>query len=145
MNRLLPVLVGVLLLTLQPAVAQQGIKGQVFWLGGNQMPSPQPETAPTLGIQRDILVYKLTNLREVDQTRAPFYSGIKTELVATVRSRPDGSFKIKLEPGDYSVFIKESEGLFANSLNAAGEINKITVSGRKYTWITITVDYDAVF
>ena len=123
----------------------QGIKGQVFWLSGNQMPGPRTETAPTLGIQREIVIYKLTTLQETNQENTPFFSDIKTELVTKVQSKKDGSFKVKLPPGAYSIFIQEPKGLFANTLNANGEINRLDVNPKKYTWISITVDYEASF
>lgn len=123
----------------------QGIKGQVFWLSGNQMPGPRTETAPTLGIQREVVIYKLTTLQETNQESAPFFSDIKTELVTKVQGRKDGSFKVKLPPGVYSLFIREAKGLFANTFNANGEINRIEVEPKKYAWISITVDYEAAF
>lgn len=123
---------------------RQGIRGKVFWLSGNQMPGPDREMAPNLGIKREIQVYEITTLQDVEQQGA-FFSNIKTRLVATGESREDGSFKVKLQPGKYSVFVKEDKGLYANLFTSNGEINPVTVSSRKYTWISITVDYEAVY
>ena len=123
----------------------QGIKGQVFWLSGNQMPGPHTETAPTLGIQREVVIFKLTTLQDTNQEDAPFFSDVKTELVTKVQSKKDGSFKVKLPPGVYSIFIQETKGLFANTFTANGEINRIEVEPKKYAWISITVDYEAAF
>ena len=147
MKQLSPVLGLCIFISSLPSVsaAQQGIRGQVFWVSGNQMPSPRRETAPTLGIERELHIHKLTTLRDVNQTKAPFFSEISSELVLKVKTRVDGSFKVKLPPGDYSLFVKESQGLFANSFTSSGEISKITVSHKRYTWVSITVDYDAVY
>lgn len=129
----------------QPGFCQrQGIKGQVFWLSGNQMPGPGRNTAPNLGISREILVFELTTTSDAIQ-QGTFFNDIKTRKVATVVSSNDGRFKVKLPPGRYSVFVKEPEGLFANLFNTSGEINPVTVEPKKFTWMSITVDYEAVY
>ena len=129
----------------QPGFCQrQGIKGQVFWLSGNQMPGPGRELAPNLGVSREILIYEATTKADVVQHET-FFSDIKTRLVATVVSGNDGRFKVKLPPGRYSVFIKEPSGLFANLFNTSGEINPVVVEPKKFTWMSITVDYEAFY
>src|SRR5690606_3831684 len=123
---------------------RQGIRGQVFWLSGNQMPGPGREFAPNLGISREIHIYEVTTRADAVQHET-FFTDIKTRLVATVVSRNDGRFKVKLPPGRYSVFIKEPSGLFANLFNTSGEINPVVVEPKKFTWMSITVDYEAFY
>lgn len=123
---------------------RQGIRGQVFWLSGNQMPGPGREFAPNLGISREILIYEVTGRADAVQHET-FFSDIRTQLVAKVVSDNDGSFKVKLPPGRYSVFVKEPSGLFANLFNTSGEINPVVVEPKKFTWMSITVDYEAVY
>jgi hypothetical protein len=128
-----------------PALGQkQGIKGEVFWLSGNQMPGPGQEMAPKLGAKREIYIYELTTLKDAEQ-HDTFFFDVKTKLIAKTLSRDDGRFKAKLPPGKYSLFIKEPKGLFANLFTRAGEINPVTVKVKKYTWISITVDYEATY
>lgn len=129
----------------QPGFCQrQGIKGQVFWLSGNQMPGPGRKPAANLGISREIQIFELTTKADVVQ-HDTFFADIRTKKVATVVSDNDGRFKVKLPPGRYSVFVKEPQGLFANLFNTAGEINPVTVEAKKFTWLSITVDYEAVY
>ncbi len=139
-------LITVLLVNIGSALAQkQGIQGQVFWLSGNQMPGPERKPASThQGIAREIHIY---NAVSTDRTKREgnFYVTIDAVLVTTVQSNADGTFKVKLPPGRYSLFTKEKEGLFANLLDGNGCINCIVVKKKKYSWITITVDYDAAF
>jgi hypothetical protein len=137
--------IGILTIGVEAYSQHQGVKGQIFWLGGNQMPGPRTETAPTLGIQREVVIYKLTTLQETNQENAPFFTDIRSELVTKVQSKKDGSFKVKLLPGIYSIFIQEQNGLFANTFNANGEINRVEVNPKKFTWVSITVDYEAAF
>lgn len=122
---------------------KEGIKGQVFWISGDQ-PGPGSQASPDQGTIREILIYKATSVKDVSQTDQ-FFVEIKTELVNTVMSMEDGSFKVKLPPGEYSVFTKEQKGLFANVIDHNGCISCVNVSPKRYSWVTITIDYEATY
>ena len=123
---------------------KEGIKGQVFWLSGNQMPGPGKTIPPQLGAAREIVIYKATTLKDVEQ-KDQFFHEIKTDLVTKAWSKTDGSFKIKLAPGEYSVFTQEPSGLFANAIDKNGCISCVVVKPKKYSWMAITIDYEAVY
>lgn len=123
---------------------RQGIKGQLYWVYGNQMPGPEKNHIPRQGIAREIYVYELTSLPYVEMQDG-FYKKVHNRFVKSVFSKPDGSFKVKLPPGRYSVFVKENKGLFANIFDSENNISPVTVERRKYSWITITIDYQAVY
>lgn len=128
-----------------PTFAQkQGIKGQVFWLSGNQMPGPNKAIVPQQGIVREIHIYKVATVNDVVMENN-YYSQVRTELVAKVFSARDGYFKVRLPPGEYSVFTVEPKGLFANMFDAANRINPVIVKPREFAWITVTVDYEAAY
>ena len=136
------------LLVVIPAavVAQkQGIRGQVFWLSGDQLPGPRQATqAPQQGIVREVQVYQVASAADV-VIENNYYREVHTGLVATAVSGPDGYFRIKLPPGEYSVFTVEPKGLFANMFDAGNRINPVVVKPGKYTWVTITIDYEAAY
>jgi hypothetical protein len=123
---------------------RQGIQGQVFWVSGNQMPGPGKSIPAEQGITREILIYKAAMLQEVEQ-KDQFFNNVKTELVTNTLSKPDGSFKIKLPPGKYSIFTQEPEGLFANIIDQNGCVSCVEVRPKKYSWVVITVDYEAAY
>lgn len=123
---------------------KQGIKGQVFWLSGNQMPGPGTQPPAQQGIVREIHIYKVATADDVVMDNN-YYSQVKTDLVAKVVSGKDGYFKVRLPVGEYSVFVVESKGLFANMFDVKNRINPVVVRDRKFTWITITVDYEAAY
>jgi hypothetical protein len=125
-------------------VQRQGIRGEILWLSGNHMPGPGKVNQPRLGIQREIHVYKVTTVDQEDQN-GPFFSDLKSELVTKLSSKVDGSFKVKLPPGEYSVFVKEPQGLFANLIDQNGKINPVNVQANRYSWLPITVDYEAAY
>jgi hypothetical protein len=66
-------------------------------------------------------------------------------MIKKVSSNRRGKFKVKLPPGEYSLFIKEKEGLFANRFDQNNRINAVEVKPGKFTRITILVDYEATY
>jgi hypothetical protein len=123
---------------------KQGIKGQVFWLSGNQMPGPGTTQPPQQGIVREIHIYKVATVDDVVMDNN-YYAKVNTPLVAKALSGKDGYFKVRLDPGEYSVFTLEPKGLFANMFDVNQRINPVIVKAKKFTWITITVDYEAAY
>lgn len=121
----------------------QGVKGQLYWVTGNQMPGPEREQIPRQGIAREIYVFELTNRSDVEEEDG-FYK-VHTRLVKRVFSKPNGTFTIRLEPGRYSVFVKENKGLWANLLDSENIISPVTVTRGSYVWITISIDYSAAY
>jgi len=108
------------------------------------MPGPESVLSPNQGAIREILIYELTGFDDVTVV-GPFFRDIKTKMIATVQSNADGTFKIKLPPGSYSVFTKEKNGLYANLFDENKNINPVTIKASQYTWKTITVDYEAAY
>ena len=126
------------------AMAQQGVKGQLYLVTGNQMPSPDRKHTPRKGVIREMYIYELTNVAEVDKVDG-FYKKVHTRFVKSQLSKVDGTFKIKLPPGRYSLFVKEDKGLYANLFDSENNISPISVERKAYTWMTVTIDYAATF
>ena len=122
---------------------QQGVNGQVFWIYGDQLPGPEKRN-PMQGVVRQIDVYELTTLADVDQDNG-FFKKVYTRFVTSTISKEDGTFKIKLPPGKYSLFVKEEKGLYANLFDSDKNISPITVKPKQYSWMTITIDYEATY
>lgn len=128
-----------------PAAAQkQGICGKVLWVEGNQMPGPGRKPSAGTGVVREILVYEPVTRENTTQQNG-FYANINAKLVATGKSKADGSYKIKLPPGKYSVFVKEPGGLFANLFDHNGAINTVSVEKGRFTNFHIKVNYKAAY
>jgi hypothetical protein len=123
---------------------KEGISGQVLWLRDDQMSGPSKTIAPPLGVVREILIYNATFLKDAKQDDQ-FFSEINTELVTQTWSKDDGTFKVKLPPGEYSVFTRESRGLYAGMIDKNGCINCVVVKPKKYSWVAITIDYDTPY
>src|SRR5690349_11754485 len=73
----------------------QGIKGFVYIVRGNQMPSPDRKPTPPKGYSTTVCIYELTNIKQVKRAaNSPFYSSIQTKLTKEIKSGKDGFFKV---------------------------------------------------
>ncbi len=126
---------------------KEGIKGYVYRIKGNQMPSPDQPLPAKKGFQTTIYIYELTNASQVTRTEphGTFYSTIKTKLVKQVETDKNGYFKVKLAPGQYSVFIKKGDLFYANLFDDKNNIAPVTVTKKKFTDLEVRADYDAVY
>jgi hypothetical protein len=124
---------------------QQGICGSIFWKSGNFMPSPDREMPKAKPVQREILVYELTNISEATLQNG-FYTAIVKSKIKSIKSDAEGKFCLDLPKGEYSLFVKEGEkGLYANSFDGQGNIFPVKVNKDKVSIIVFTIDYQAVY
>lgn len=121
-----------------------GIRGQVIWKSGNQMPSPDRPASAAKGVKREVWIYQLTNQNQAEPQEG-FYRNIRTKRVRKVVTDASGRFKVKLAPGRYSLFTKEPQGLWANLTDGQGNIFPVTVRKGKYEEIQFEINYAAVF
>ena len=120
----------------------QGISGQVLWAEGNQMP---PNNGLTFsGIKRTLYVFELTDLSQVDG-EPPLFDLVKTKLLTTLKTDSKGRFKQSLEPGMYSIFVKEKTKYYANQFNTQGLIQSFEIKSGQWGTLTIKVNYTANF
>ncbi|MCB0493010.1 MAG: carboxypeptidase regulatory-like domain-containing protein [Cyclobacteriaceae bacterium] len=139
------VLLIILLTACSPTQPKQGVKGQVFWLAGNQMPGPGSTKSSDHGIQRELYVYELTTLEQATLSSDGFFTNIRTKLVTKISTKANGTFKLRLPVGEYSLFVKEDKGLFANHFDQNNAINPIIIKQKEFAWLPITVDYQASY
>lgn len=131
-------------ISLNTLAQKQGIKGKVVWISGNQMPGPGKKLDKGKGIEREILVYKPVAVQNAKQ-KDGFFTEINETLVTRIKSKADGSFCVKLPVGEYSIFTKEPDGLFASIYDDQGRINVITVEKKKFSEITLQLNYEATY
>ncbi|MFT4031801.1 MAG: carboxypeptidase regulatory-like domain-containing protein [Siphonobacter sp.] len=123
---------------------KSGIKGQITWKSGNQMPSPDRPISSGKGTKRTLWVYELTNQNQTDQQDG-FYQAIRTKLVKKVVTDDQGNFKVCLPVGRYSLFTEEPKGLWANITDGQMNIYPVTVEKDKWTEANIEINYAAAF
>jgi hypothetical protein len=123
----------------------QGIAGRVLWYEGDLMPDFDREPVEGQPIQREIHIYEATSQAQAEVIGGYFYINLKTRLIKKEASGEDGTFIVELEPGTYSVFVKEPKGLFASTFDQGGYLNPVIVRSGELVRMLIRVDYEAAY
>lgn len=122
---------------------EQGLWGDVWFWKGDFMPVNRGEICR---VERRIYIYELTNFEQVEKVGyTPFYTRIFTNLVTTTSSDTYGFFQVELDPGVYSIFIKEGEEYYANLFTGDGNIFEVSIEEGKTTGIQFDITYQATF
>jgi len=126
-----------------------GIEGKVVWVEGNMMPTIDPNGKTSAhnspnAIQREIIICKALKLEDLEGNM-PLFSEIKTGEVLRVQTDKDGTFKVNLPEGKYSIFTKETKGYFANLMDGDGTIAPVEVQKDTFTNLTIEINYMASY
>lgn len=127
-------------------VAQQSICGTVVEKRGNYMPGPDRPTPTGRPVERDVLIFPLLNINQVDAGENGFINSVRdAKPVATVKSKPDGTFCANVPPGRYSLLVREPKGLYANQSDTQNNIFPVTVEKGKRTQVKVEITHQAVF
>lgn len=124
---------------------KQGIQGQILWEAGNQMPSPDAPPSQPRGVERTVYIYELTNSTQTTSQDGVFHTNIQTKLITQVETDANGNFAVLLEPGRYSLFTKEEQGLYANLFDGEMNIFPVEVQEGKVTTVEFLVNYNAFY
>lgn len=123
----------------------RGLKGHVYWVGGNQMPSPEEPPVKPRGMKTTLYIYQLTHISQVVQKeQSPFFTSISTPLVKTVETNDKGHFRVKLKPGKYSLFVKKDDLFFSAQRDEKNNIHPVEVKSGM-TEVVFNVNYSAAY
>lgn len=110
------------------------------------MPSPDRLPSAPKGIKATVCVYELTNISQVvRQGQSAAYTAINTKLIQQIETKDNGTFKIKLPPGKYSLFIKTGKGFYSNNFDAQNNIQPVEVVKKKMSKVELRLDNAAVY
>lgn len=124
----------------------QGINGTVTELTGNQMPMKDAPPAVPKPVVTTVLIYEPTHISQVSRIgTSAIYTAIRTKQVASADTDSTGAFQVALPPGSYSVFVKLSNGFYANLFDAENNIALFRVEEGKVTTARISVTNRAAF
>jgi hypothetical protein len=126
----------------------QGVWGNIWFWEGNHMPSTDKNysTGEIFPVERDAFIYEVTSIDDVVTIQnTSFYSKINTKLITTTTSDTDGFYEVALQPGSYSIFIKENDLFYANSYNDDGKLNLVTIEEDTVKKYQIDITYQASF
>lgn len=91
----------------------QGVKGKVLFKEGEFSTSGTLKNGRVYGIERKILFYELTNLKDVEIGEGDFIKYTSTEMIDSITSDKHGNFSKSLPEGNYSIFVKENNRLYS--------------------------------
>ncbi len=120
------------------------LKGRLLWIEGNQMPGPGVSLPEGKGVQREVHVFEATEISQVSG-EGSLFSDVMSKRVTTIYSDEQGYFEASLEPGKYSLFVKEPNGeYFAATMDDLHYCPVLITSGR-VAEIEIRIDYEAFY
>lgn len=145
-------------------IQTSGIKGAVYLLAGNRMPSPprgsggtpghpadtpghptdtpgHPAKGP--GVKATICIFALTNDSQVTRKgTSPYCTAVHTRLIRQVDTDDKGNFEIPLPPGTYSVFTKKGNLFYATRRDEQNNIAPVKVLPGGMTRVECSVESD---
>jgi hypothetical protein len=125
---------------------RSGISGHVVVESGNRMPDPDNPVSSPKGIKTKLYIYELTNINQVSrQGMSAFYTQVPTRLVKEIETDEDGSFRVKLKPGRYSLFVKKDQLFYSSVFDGQNNIHPVEVKKGKMTEEVFKVNYNAVY
>lgn len=131
-------------ITIKEACFGQGIKGTIYRVSGNQMPSPDLPLPKPKGMKATLAIFELTNTSQVKIT-GKFYETPTTKLVELIQTNEEGAYKVKLKPGKYSLFVKIDSFYYSNVFDDKLNIHPVEVKKGKWSADNLMVSYDAVY
>lgn len=118
------------------------LKGQINWSPPDSNFTAEKGNIPYSGIPLEIYVHQITHKAEVDLENGLIHK-IYTPMVGRFFCKWNGTFKARLPPGQYSVFVRYKNAYFGNLVDNNGNLSPAVIDeSKRTTWITITLDYE---
>jgi hypothetical protein len=122
------------------------VTGKIQRVVGNQMPSPDLENEEPGGFSTTVFFFEptLMNMGMPTGEQGVFLMTNK-KLVAKVLAEKDGSFKLKLKQGKYSVLLGKDGQYYSNISDLEGLINPIHIIKGNNKPIALRADWGAIY
>lgn len=126
--------------------AKMLVAGKVQRIMGNQMPSPDLVNEEPGGFSTTVYFFEptLVNMGLPTGEQGVFMMTDK-KLVAKVLAEKDGSFKLKLKPGKYSVLLGKDGQYYSNISDLEGLINPIEINKSSKKPLVLKADWGAIY
>lgn len=127
----------------QIPTVSQGITGKVLFKEGNfSSTGDSLQEGRQYVVERKILVYELTSLKDVEIDGGDFVSTVTTRLLDSTSSDRHGNFALALNQGVYSLFIDEGGRLYSKLGDDQTYLRTEIDSGKTQN-VVIEIDYKA--
>jgi|GEM_PF-803855 len=137
-----------LTLNQQKVTITEGIWGTLLQREGDCMPKESLvynwNRCRTFPVQREILVYEYTlwfEDTELSSFSPTFFETVFTKLIAKTTCDKEGFFELALEPGKYSVFIRENGMLYADGGDGQGGVCPVVVEPDNVSEVALVLNY----
>lgn len=122
------------------------VTGKVQRVIGNQMPSPDLENEEPGGFSTTVFFFEPTLMNTGMPTgEQGVFLMTNKKLVAKVLAEKNGSFKLKIRPGKYSVLLGKEGQYYSNISDLEGLINPIQINKRTQFPIVLRADWGAIY
>ncbi|MFM8314814.1 MAG: hypothetical protein ACKOA8_11060 [Deltaproteobacteria bacterium] len=127
-----------------PAVLESTLSGRVERWSGNHMPTRGAitEASKTQPLQTKVYIFK-GKVKSNGPTLE--FSSDTQKVFAVVNSDKNGSFKVQLPPGEYTVFAEIEGKLYKNSFDGLGNFSTVTMLDGKSSMENIIDSREANF
>jgi hypothetical protein len=126
--------------------AKVAVSGKVQRIMGNQMPSPDVKNEEPAGFAATVFFFEPTLMNMgVPTGEQGLFLMTNKKLVAKVLCGKDGSFKLKIKPGKYSVLLGKDDQFYSNISNLDGLINPIDIIKKGNKPLVLRADWGAIY
>lgn len=126
--------------------AKMQVTGMVKRVMGNQMPSPDLINEEPGGFSTTVYFFAPTLMKMGTPTgEQGVFLMTDKKLVSKSLAKKDGSFKLKLNPGKYSVLLGKDGKFYSNISSLEGLINPIEINKSSKKPIVLKADWGAVY
>jgi hypothetical protein len=129
-------------------IYKEGVRGQVTFIEGNHMPTPDTNyTFPKKEVRRYLGVFAPTPVSKTTNAAGDltFFSDIKTKCLYLIQTDKKGCFFHPIPAGKYSIMVWEEGQWYSNAFDGDNIINPVTVEKGKVTQFDIQINYKAVY
>lgn len=120
------------------------LRGKLLWVEGNMMPGPGVSLPDGKPVRREVHVFEATGRDEITSS-GNLFSEVMSKRVKIIYSNDEGYFEAFLEPGKYSLFIKEPDGKYFASTMDDKHYCPVLIEKDKVAEIEIKIDYKAFY
>jgi hypothetical protein len=141
---------GVFMLFLAPilmgfCVQSQGVKGLVLLEKEANMPLKGGSKRSGTPISTMVFVYESASINQLTDQQGHFTKGLNAKLIKQVRSGVDGTFKLKLKPGKYTILLGYKEGLYIPFFSGMNGVAHIEVIKHQFQEIDLSIAASSIF
>ncbi|MFM6995256.1 MAG: hypothetical protein ACKOWO_09100 [Sediminibacterium sp.] len=126
-------------------IRSQGIKGHVLIEKDATMPLKGKTKQIGRPISTIVYVYEATEINRLIDQQGNFARGVDAKLIKQIRSDESGKYKLRLNPGKYTIVLGYKEGIYIPFFSGNTGVAFVEVLKHQYQEIDLTIIASSVF